>query len=218
MKIRCAKDLLDKIDEESAWRKHEIVNIQGFALSNNRAKKVMSIAKSVVLISYSHWEGFVKMSSFYYLTFLKQQSFSNSQLAVRLLSSLYFWNNFKNNLSAEESIKCYEDMLSNNTHKFVYYIDDMCSTESNLSFKVLSKILFSIGLDSSSFLVDKPFIDERLLKFRNMFAHGDKCYDEDITVDAANEMAKKVVELIDRFRTELYNAITTEAYKRPCPN
>lgn len=214
MKIKYKQDLLDLIDKESAWRKYEIVNIQGFALSNNRAKKVMPIIKSVVLVSYSHWEGFVKTASYYYLTFLKTQSFSNSTLSLRLLSSLLFWNESKNHLSAEDTIKCYEGMLSGNQHAFTYYIDDMCSTESNLNFKVLSKILFSIGLDSSLFLVDKPFIDERLLMYRNKFAHGDNCYDDEITLEMANGMAKKVIELIEQYKTILENAIKTEAYKK----
>lgn len=214
MKIRCSQDLLDLIDKESAWRKREIVNIQGFSLSNIRAKKAMPIIKSVVLVSYSHWEGFVKTASFYYLTFLKTKSFSSSQLSLRLLGSLYFWNNSKRRLSAEDLIKCYEGMLNGDLPSFSYYIDDMCSTESNLNFKVLSKILFSLGLDNSHFFVDKPFIDDRLLMFRNKFAHGDNCYDEEITIETANEIAKKVIELIDCFKTELENAIQTETYKK----
>lgn len=214
MKIKFKQDLLDLIDRESAWRKREIINIQGFALANQKVKKVKPVVKSVILLSYSHWEGFVKTVSSFYLQFLKTQSLPVSQLSLHLLSSLYFWYDNKNQLNAEESIKNYKSLLNGEQHPIVYYIDEMCSTESNLNFKVLSKILFSIGLDSTHFLAYKPFIDERLLNLRNKFAHGDNYYDEDVDMEIAIDISKKVLELMDCFKNELENAVVAESYKR----
>ena len=204
----------DKIDEESAWRKHEIINLQGVVHRNANVKKIMPILKSLVLVSYSHWEGFVKSSSSYYLSFLKTKSLPANQLSIRLLSSLYFWNDQKNPKNARAYISQYEDLLNGNQRDVSYYIEDMCSTESNLNFEVLSKIMFSIGLDNAPFLQEKPFIDERLLKFRNKFAHGDFSYDGDLNIDEAINISKQVLKLIDMYKNELDNAIATELYKR----
>ena len=217
MKIRTKTELLDRIDKDSAWRKHEIINLQGTVLSNTNIKKVMPILKSLVLVSYSHWEGFVKAASSFYLSFLQVQSFPSNQLSVRLLSSLYFWNDQKKPKKVQDSISRYEDLIKGNQREFSFYIDDMCSTESNLNYDVLSKIMSSIGLDSTSFLLEKPFIDERLLKFRNKFAHGDYSYDGDMNINEAIEISKKVLELMAMFKTELENAIVAESFRRSHP-
>ncbi len=214
MKIRSKSELQDKIDAESAWRKREIINLQGLVLSHVNAKKIMPILKSLVLVSYSHWEGFVKTTSINYLSFLKFQSLPVSQLSVRLLSSLYFWNDQKRKKNAWDSISQYEDLLNGNLREVTYYVDEMCSTESNLSFSVLSKIMFSIGLDNALFLQEKPFIDERLLKYRNKFAHGDFSYDGDIDVNEAIDISKHVLKLMDMFKNEIQNSIALEAYRR----
>lgn len=214
MKIRTKTDLLDKIDSESSWRKHEIINLQGLVFSHVNVKKIIPILKSLILVSYSHWEGFVKMTSSYYLSYLKTLALPSNQLSIRLLSSLYFWNDQKIRKNAKDSISQYEDLLNGNLHELSYNVEDMCSTESNLNFGVLSKIMFSIGLDSAPFLIEKPFIDERLLKFRNKFAHGDFSYDEEINAKEAISISKKVLQLIDMFKNELENAIVLESYRR----
>ena len=214
MKIRTKTELLDRIDEDSAWRKHEIINLQGTVLSNTNIKKVMPILKSLVLVSYSHWEGFVKAASSFYLSFLQVQSFPSNQLSVRLLSSLYFWNDKKMPKKAQDSISRYEDLIKGNQREFSFYMDDMCSTESNLNYDVLSKIMFSIGLDSISFLQEKPFINEWLLKFRNKFAHGDYSYDCEMNINEAIDISKRVLVIMTLFKTELENAIVTESYRR----
>lgn len=214
MKIRTKTDLLDKIDSESSWRKHEIINLQGLVFSHASVKKITPILKSLILVSYSHWEGFVKMTSSYYLTFLKTLSLPCNQLSVRLLSSLYFWSNQKIRKNAKDSILQYEDLLNGNLREVSYNVEEMCSTESNLNFCVLSKIMFSIGLDSAPFLIEKPFIDERLLKFRNKFAHGDFSYDDEINAKEAISISKKVLQLIDMFKNELENAIAMEIFRR----
>ena len=217
MKIRTKTELLDRIDKDSVWRKREIINLQGTVLRNTNNKKVMPILKSLVLVSYSHWEGFVKATSSFYLSFLQVQSFPSNQLSVRLLSSLYFWNDQKKPKKAQDSISRYEDLIKGNQREFSFYIDDMCSTESNLNYDVLSKIMSSIGLDSTSFLLEKPFIDERLLKFRNKFAHGDYSYDGEMNINEAIEISKKVLELMTMFKTELENAIVSESFRRSHP-
>ena len=118
---------------------------------------------------------------------------------------------------AQDSISRYEDLIKGNQREFSFYIDDMCSTESNLNYDVLSKIMSSIGLDSTSFLLEKPFIDERLLKFRNKFAHGDYSYDGEMNINEAIEISKKVLELMTMFKTELENAIVSESFRRSHP-
>lgn len=217
MKIRSKSELIDKIDSESAWRKHEIINLQGTVSRYSNAKKIMPILKSLILVSYSHWEGFVKMTSCYYLNFLQTMSFTNEQLSVRLLGSLYYWNDKKKPKNTMDSISGYEELIKGNQRDVAFYIDDMCSTDSNLNYEVLSKIMFSIGLDSSPFLQVKPFINERLLMFRNKFAHGEYIFDGDLNIDGALEISMTVLQLIDMFKTELNNAIVTESYMRSHP-
>ena len=74
MKIRNSIELLQAIDDDYTWRRIEIntlldmLRIEGGKPSIRRNKhKINCLIKSIVCISYSHWEGFAKYASRVYL-------------------------------------------------------------------------------------------------------------------------------------------------------
>ena len=65
-KIKSEEALFQEIDSEMSWRRIEIHHLKSLLKIKKNSKEKDVLAKSVILISYSHWEGFVKSISMYY--------------------------------------------------------------------------------------------------------------------------------------------------------
>lgn len=66
-------DLQDKIDEELQWRKKEIERLWQsieFFEDEDLGKTHDAITKSLILLIYSHWEGFIKRSAKIYIKYI----------------------------------------------------------------------------------------------------------------------------------------------------
>ena len=92
LKNKSTENLLENIDHEFAWRFKEIADLKSVLQSKkkNDSKEKNVFAKALVLISYSHWEGFVKNISKYYLEYIHFLALNRSQISVELLSSFIF--------------------------------------------------------------------------------------------------------------------------------
>ena len=91
MKIRSSVEANEKLDSEISWRKKEIINLKN-RLSLSSKFDAETLAKCLILISYSHWEGFVKNASIIYLTYVKTVASNPSKLSNQLKASLLAWN------------------------------------------------------------------------------------------------------------------------------
>lgn len=209
MKIRSSVEANEKLDSEISWRKKEIINLKNrLALSSKFDTE--TLAKCLVLISYSHWEGFVKNASNIYLTYVKTVASNPSELSNQLKASLLAWNYTIEYKSVVDKIELLERIQSGG-EKFHFYINEMCSTESNLSYDVLQKILYGIGLRSTAFDIKKNYIDEKILGNRNAIAHGEQR--ERLSKEESLDIATAVLNLMEMFLTEIRNAIEQKLWK-----
>lgn len=207
MKIRSLAELQEHIDGDIAQRKKELINLKGLLL-NARAKNELLLAKCLVVMSYSHWEGFVKNATKIYMKYVKFQGLSASQYSQELRSALTYRQIMKNSDSVVNKIRLTEDCLYNNMALNIDE-DDLCDTESNLSFDVLKKILYNVGLRSNVFDTKEIYINEKIVGDRNKFAHGEiRAYDSDDAI----EIADTVINLIDIYRNEILNASAQQSY------
>ena len=149
MKIRSQTELQENIDNEIAQRRKELLNLKGMLL-NAKAKNELLLAKCLVVIAYSHWEGFVKNATRVYMKYVKFQGLTPNQYSQELRSSLMYRQIMKTNDSVVNKIVLTEDFLYNNK-PLVVDEDDLCDTESNLNYDILKKILYNIGLRSNAF-------------------------------------------------------------------
>ena len=83
---------------------------------------------------------------------------------------------------------------------------------SNLNSKTLSEILCTIGLDNKEYLLKKPIIDHRLLGNRNAIAHGERR--PDFGLDDYAGLNDDIVQLVEKFRTDIENAAATRRFRR----
>lgn len=211
MKIRSKNELQDRIDDEYAWRFHEIASMKTEVQSMKTTSKLLSpMIRSLVMLSYSHWEGFVKYVTRYYLNYLSYLGLDQSQTHPTLVAS--FLNYALNNKGKTESNHLIYELLTNPHYKLNYQSEIMTDPKSNLNFEVLEIISSNIGIDTSCFTLKVKKIDEIILGRRNKMAHG-----ENDSLDKAYgiEVANTSLSVMSEFKTLLQNMIATEGFRRP---
>jgi MAE_28990/MAE_18760-like HEPN len=213
MRIRTIDQLLDRVSNERVWRIREIIALrsQCFApgLSGHVAK---ALRRSFIPIAYAHWEGFTKKTANYYLEFVAMQGLQLGELNSAFVS-LYLWKECATSLARGKAfslVEVCEALLSRRNQQVRLQYKDVISTNSNLDSKTLSDICSTLGLSFRNFETKALFIDAKLVGKRNHIAHGEEQY---IGEDDLEEIKTEVVLLIDLFRNEVENAVTSNAFK-----
>lgn len=216
MKIRNRVDLIQTIDDDYTWRRIEIntlldmLRIEGEKPSSRRNKhKINCLIKSIVCISYSHWEGFAKYASRVYLEYIQFLSLDNSKLSNNLKAA--FTAFLRNNIPLIERVETFRQLFTNVQFKHHIPVNELTNTHDNLNYEFLVELACNIDFDYSEFVTKEQFIDGSLLNYRNKFAHGEANYEVDI--DKAKDIASNTLSLISIFKDEIENMISLEKYK-----
>lgn len=217
MKIRNRVDLMQSIDDDFTWRRIEINNlldmlrIEGEKPSSRRNKhKINCLIKSIVCISYSHWEGFAKYASRVYLEYIQFLSLDNSKLSNNLKAA--FTAFLRENIPLRERVETYRQLFTNVQFKHRIPVNELTNTHDNLNYDFLVELACNIDFDYSEFITKEQFIDGSLLNYRNKFAHGEANHEVDI--DKAKDIANNTLTLISIFKNEIENMISLEKYKK----
>lgn len=209
MKIKTVEDLEDKLTEELAWRKKELLYLKRI-IKTSKGNQNTYIRTGTAMLS-AHYEGFIKVSANYYVNFVSQQKVSYDKIK-NCFVSLKLKSKFKDCIGTEK-ISVYSrvfdkfDEISEQT----FGINDMkiISTESNPSSYVLKEILTSIGLDYSPFESKQNFIDYHLLSKRHEVVHGDRTF---LTDQDFYDTFKEIMEVIDTFKLLIIDAADNKKY------
>lgn len=180
------------LQDDLSWRKKEISELFLLAQTNTNNETLL---KSLILILYAHWEGYIKKSSKLYLKYVVEE-----KVIIQELTS-----NFKGIALKEIAKKCLvssENLTLSNelqllnryseieNKKFKINIDphndqetSIISTENNLKPKVLKNIINIVGSKYSTALETREvYINNNLLANRNAIGHGSK-FEEEHQVD-----------------------------------
>jgi hypothetical protein len=212
MKIKTVRQLGDALSDELTWRKMEIVALRMQADKKDDFSQ-RAILRAGVAILYSHWEGFVKVSTEFLLNFVSNQKLRNEEL-----SDIYAIHSFKSRLAtlaitknapcAVESFRfIVEEMQSVSNINCKNYV----GTESNLSSEVFDRIAKSVGVDVTRYMHLYPFIDESIVSKRNCIAHGEYML---INFDEYKAISDRVFELINNYKTDLENIAVLKQYAK----
>ena len=88
--------------------------------------------------------------------------------------------------------------------------DHAIDAQSNLNIRVLKDILSTLGLDDKDYSTKGPLIDQRLLRNRNMIAHGERL---DLEQDDYDTVHDEIIQLVERFRNDVENAAILGSYR-----
>lgn len=177
------QNLEDFLNRDLAWRKKEIINL--LLLSEKSNSKVLY--KSLILLLYSHWEGYIKNASIKYLFFVSDRKvclkdLTNNFRAIMLkkVAANCFESQSRLNLSNELTlIKVYaefdERIFEERINPEYNRAQSVIETNSNLKAKVLKSIHEIIGIPYKDALqIRSNYINEALLGVRNSISHGNR--------------------------------------------
>lgn len=180
LKFLMLNEILSEINSNREWRLDELREYQNIIANlsipddkqETYDKQVQIILKSMLPMIYAHWEGFVKYSVEILFKHLNTLQLPSSEYNGVFLATAY-----EQDLSKSPDIVNFDrrvEHLNCLYNKFATFVrfELKIDTESNLNFKVLSKICKRLNIDHSSFDVYNDELN-KLLEFRNKIVHGE---------------------------------------------
>ncbi len=205
-------DLSYIFDEDLIWRRKELSDIKSAIKAADKYSKP-ALLRSLVAMSYAHWEGYIRTCAnkyFEHLTLrkkpyfeLERQFYVNSFL--RRLDALH-----RSRVSLKERCKLINDILDGESGRFSYLNPDLIDTRSNLNTDIIRDICVICGVDSNYFEENRIFLDVMLLKRRNAIAHGEQ---EPIQLIEIDDFVSQILALMGHFRNLLENKVYTKGYE-----
>lgn len=219
MKIKTVEQLYDFTTRELAWRKKELYSLHSIITPNLAPSKKNVLLRGEITLIYAHWEGFIKSGSTAYIEFVAMQRLKHNELspnfiaiAIRpiLMSAIQ-------SKKVDDHIKLVNFFLNNLALQSSMPFKDVIETQSNLSTSVLRNIISALGFDYSVYETKEKLLDEKLLKRRNLIAHGEYL---EINENDVREIQDECIGLMEIFKNQIDNAATLKSYKciNVCPN
>ena len=194
----------NEIVSDLAWRKLEIAHL--FKIMNDAETKEV-IMKTMVLLLYAHWEGFIKRTSKLYLKYVAELKVKNKDLTINF-QGLMLKNFAKEciekdglNLQKEFDFMNKQNKIENKPFKIKVdpnneFDEDIINTQHNLSSKVLKNITQIVGMKYNDAMKKRSnYIDVMLVNHRNSIGHAGKFANPKNEEDALS--FEKVEELKD---------------------
>ena len=219
-----------ELEQEYSSRINEITKVDNFIEYNRGTadEDVLGmIRKSLIMVLYSHFEGYCKQVLQYYIIYInKEKVLAADAKSGLIVANMYkefrklFDSNYKpvdfHSLLKEDGIL----QQYGRRREFIGHFDqvmkkeisigeDFVDTESNLKSHILKKLLFQLELDYS--IVDTYQNDiNKLVNIRNSFAHGNR-----ITYPSEKEYTEykqAVISFMENLKDEIEKAYFEKAY------
>lgn len=228
----------DKIQEDLAWRKKEIINLSFFIseITQNNNENLKDIQyRSFILLLYAHLEWFIKNGWSIYLEHISKLNKKFFELKYSFFET-YFRRKYKNWKELKTLINHYQERAR------VYYKASDIQTKSNINTDILKALLDQFGIDFLEFeekfknsiqerdvsYLDwtdferfKDFdnfhleeylievLDKSLLEKRNWIAHGQKRNIEFWELMIFKEL---ILSLLNSIQASFYDSLEQEKY------
>jgi len=218
MKIKTKDNFLDYIQSERSWRRQELTNIKALVHSSRNFSQ-NTIIRCAILLLYSHWEGYIKKVCEAFFRYLNFKSFKYTDLKINFIA-IGVEKEFRTKLQHKqfntylESVKFILEDCSDK--KFKINVETSIDTKSNLNTEVLDNLLNMIGIYTDHFNNHKSYIDNKLLKYRNAIAHGERTDNNPnyyVSLEDFNLLYDRINELTDHFESLIINYLESEGYK-----
>jgi len=208
----------DKIIDDWTWRKREVSDLILFA----EKEENIVLLKSIILLLYAHWEGYIKKCAKTYLKYICEHKYRLSDLtenfkAAALKGVTAEIIKSSNTLTLENEISFIKKFSKIDSHTIDIHLNidlddekdkNIINTQDNLTPKVFKNILRIIGLEYKKQYESKEiFISSYLLSNRNSIGHGNKELFKDDKFEFEIKSLKKLrdvtIIIIENFRDEL---------------
>ena len=221
-----ADELRAVLETELAWRQEELAFFKN-QLNEVEESNKNKYRKSLVLILYSHMEGYIKIGLQTYIQYINSQGLNRRDVNTGLMvASMH--KEFIAYENMERKSEFFRKTLPDDTRLHRLYrrvdfmekmenfkeqelvIDDqIIDTESNLWYIVLQKNLYKIGLPVDLFDDYRSDIDA-LVNRRNSIAHGN--FKSGVTDIEFSNWERKVSEILEGITRLLYDYARNKRY------
>jgi hypothetical protein len=214
-KMRTQAMLQEFLDTQTAWRKKEIADLKAAVRATEHTSR-RSLIRAGIPLLYAHWEGFVKTASEALLNYIYHRKLNYRQLrpCYIVLGAKRHLNNLASSGNILENVAAVEFFLNGLDARAELQFEGSINTQANLSSAVFERIARSIGIDTSRYETKYKFIDSSLLQRRNQIAHGEYL---DVDHNQFDELADMVINLINEYRIDIENIVTTNAHLAQTP-
>ena len=214
------------LQQDLAWRKVEISQL--FMILNTSDSKDVVI-KSMVLLLYAHWEGFIKRSSKLYLRYVTEEKIQTKELTINFHAiklkecARKCIQEDSKNLAQELSFLNAQNKIEDK--KFSCHVDvdndldeDIINTGHNLNSKVLKAIIEIVGSKYNEAMQTRSnYIDSVLLNNRNSIGHAGKMAKNngngfEITYDEVIILKNFVIMMLDYYSDVLCDYVADKYY------
>lgn len=210
-RITTENDFSDHIDSDLNWRRKELSDLKN-AIRNADAISQQVLLKSLITMTYAHWEGYIKTCTTKYFDFLtlKKKKFSELERQVHLNSFLVRLDSlYLNKADINNRCDLINEILNSTENRFSFINSSLIDTKSNLNTNVIKDMCRICGIEAD-FFEDKRFlIDTIILKRRNAIAHGQQ---ESVSEIDPDKYISDALGLMQNFKTLLENKIYTKGY------
>jgi len=201
---------LDVVEKDLVDRQRSITMARSLFNASHSSNRE-HLRRNLIITCYASWEGFVKFAAVQYLDFLtnafRRGALSIGQLDSRSKTVYLLRGNksaFNGSMGVVGKILFIEKLTSSPFRKSdICDTRDLVDTRGNLNTDTMQEVCAICGIKDEDYLLRRAVIDERLLKWRNAFAHGSRV--EDIDDSGAVDVAENVRILLNTFNTDLTN-------------
>lgn len=210
MKIRSTDQLLNKLDDDMAWRIKEMHELRT-AVQKAQGKNVDVHIRAGIAMLYAHWEGFVKGAANAYVAYLSHRCDLNRDLqpCFVALGMKSMMGSLDVTDKATIGISTVSYLLGELDKPVKLPSSDALSAKSNLSSIVFTNIASWIGISTDAYSTRFTLIDKTLLEARNGIAHGEFLV---INKDRFETLVQEVLELLRWFKTDIENAVVNKTF------
>lgn len=225
-KFLTADEFRAALEAELAWRQEELAFFKN-QLNEISEEEKNKYRKSLVLILYSHMEGYIKICLQTYIQYINSQELSRKDVKTGLIvASMH--KEFIAYENLERKSEFFRKELPDDKHlhrlyrrvDFMEKVDDfkeqklniedqIIDTESNLWYIVLQKNLYKVGLPIDLFDGYQSAIDA-LVNRRNSIAHGN--FRSGVTADEFSNWETKVSDVLSGVTRLLYDYANNKKY------
>lgn len=182
-------DFRVSLESELAWRHEELAFFKNQLNNLNTEADKERYRKSLVLILYSHFEGFTKIALLTYIKFVNELNIARKDVVSSLMvagmhQEFQAYDNvdrkceiFRRALPDDHVLHRhfrrvdFVEQMDSFKESVLVVNDDVVDTESNLRYAVLQKNLYKLGFPENLFENHRTDIDA-LVNRRNSIAHG----------------------------------------------
>lgn len=209
--------LNNKLDNELAWRKKELIDLsQNIKVSNGDTK--ITLIRCGIPIIYAHWEGFVKNSLSYYLEHVSKQNvpfveLKRNFLGVKLKKEIddFCGTGKTKNSIHTKTVELVLENMENGTSNIPY--KNQIDTKSNLNSALFKDLMNLVGVDYSEFETSFNLIDEQLLNMRNNIAHGRVLKSIALDENTYTAINDRVIRMLENLKEILCEYAEQKKYK-----